>query len=256
MLNDQPASSIKGASVEDRSGTPLGTVEAVFLDDTTGQLSWAVIGNETVVPMAGADLDGSRLRLSVDADTVRSAPPLGGRAHLEPDHLEALRRHYAGVGPDTAGRHAAGTGYGFSGNQAGSAPASPAGSGDAAMTLSEERLAVGMVVAPYSRAVLRIETVSEQVMVPVTVTRQQARIEYLPITSPTTSAGVEPAVGGRTDAQVTPWVTLYGEEPVVEMRQVPLERVRLATTWTHSEQTVTAQLRHEEIALDGEATQR
>ena len=252
MLNDQPASSIKGASVEDRSGTPLGTVDAVFLDDSTGQLSWAVIGDETVVPVAGADLEGHRLRLSVDADTVRSAPPLGGRAHLEPDHLEALRRHYSGT--DTTGRHAAGTGYGFSGNQAGAAPARAAGSGDAAMTLSEERLAVGMAVAPYSRAVLRIETVSEQVMVPVTVTRQQARIEYLPISTPTTSAGLEQTVGGRTDAQATPWVTLYGEEPVVEMRQVPVERVRLATTWTQSEERVTAQLRHEEIALDGEAT--
>ena len=44
------------------------------------------------------------------------------------------------------------------------------------MTRSEEQLQVSTVVEPWTRAVLRIEEVTEEVLVPVTITRQQARV--------------------------------------------------------------------------------
>ena len=263
------AASVKGAPAEDRDGTPLGTVEAVFLDDATGELGWLVVGGDAVVPAAGAREEGGRLRLAVDAALVASAPRLGGRGHLDPQHLEALRAHYA---QDAGGRYGTaqhGTDrhetdrYGTGGYGAGQV--SPSGNVAAdvegtpgAMTLAEERLTVSAERAPFARAVLRIETVTEEVMVPVTVTRQRARIEHLPLTQPTFADGGQdvPGVDVADGGQATPWVTLYGEEPVVEMRRVPVERVRLATNWVSTEEQVSAQLRHEEIALEDDTARR
>ncbi|WP_162393283.1 YsnF/AvaK domain-containing protein [Goekera deserti] len=252
MSVDPAVSSVKGARAEDQFGTPLGTVDAVFLDDATGQLSWVVVGGDAVAPATGAQLEGSSLRLPVDAAAVQTAPRLGGRGHLDADHLAALQDHYRGVG--STGRHAADTGgYGFAGNQAADAGARSL-DGDGAMTLSEERLSVGTEVAPYSRAVLRIETVTEEVMVPVTVTRQVARVEYLPPHHESTGQATAPA--GRVGEQATGWVTLHGEEPVVQTRRVPVERVRLATSWTQEQQQVSGQVRREELALDDDTARR
>ena len=122
---------------------------------------------------------------------------------------------------------------------------------DTAMTRSEEQLQVSTVREPWTRAVLRIEEVTEEVMVPVTITRQQARIEYLPLspgdrTDATVTAG---APGDERSTSTGEWVTLYTEQPAVTLERVPVERVRLRTAWATEETTVTEELRKEQIEL-------
>jgi len=104
---------------------------------------------------------------------------------------------------------------------------------------SEERLTVTTEVVPYARARLRVETTTEEVLVPVTITRQHARLEYVD------AAGAPVAV--PPGPQVSGWVTLHVDEPVVSTRPVPVERVRLVTGWVAGEQQVQAQVAHEEI---------
>lgn len=240
-MTSQPTQpSVIGAIADDRDGTALGTVTAVFLDDVTGEPTWVGLTDglhaapdsadiSLVAPIAGAELSGDRLRLAVPAAAVRSAPRPAGSDRLEPAEEDTLREHYAD------GTTGAGTATGTPGS----------------MTRSEERLTIDSVREPWARAVLRIDTVTEEVMVPVTVTRQRARIEYLPLRATETSAPEPVADEGGADRS-TGWVTLYSDRPVVTVEQAPAERVRLTTSWVTEQQTVTDRLQREEIALDSD----
>jgi stress response protein YsnF len=248
MASDSALPPVIGAIADDRDGTALGTVTAVFLDDVTGEPTWVGLTDGVhaspdggdialIAPIAGARSTGDHLRLAVPAEAVRSAPPTGRTDRLTPAEEETLRRHYTGGG---AARE----------------PDRSRDGADTAMTRSEERLAVSSVREPWTRAVLRVETVTEEIMVPVTVTRQQARIEYLPLRPGERTAGDAPAGTGDREGRSTDWVTLYGERPVVTVERGPVERVRLTTAWVTEEQTVTDRLRREEIALEGDAPTR
>ena len=107
---------------------------------------------------------------------------------------------------------------------------------------SEERLTVTTEVVPYARARLRVETTTEEVLVPVTITRQHARVEYVD--------ALGAPVTGVPDAQASPWVTLHVDEPVVTTRPVAVERVRLVTGWVAGAAQVQAQVAHEEFTTE------
>jgi hypothetical protein len=277
MTSEPVLPPVIGAIADDRHGNPLGTVTAVFVDDVTGQPTWVGLTDglhaapdaadvAIVAPITDAQFGDGRLRLAVSADAVHSAPRPGAPDRLSPAEEVTLREHYAG-GAGRTDTELISTG----GVQAGrtdteridvaDVQAAGAGGGptDTAMTRSEERLTVDTVTEPWTRAVLRIETVTEEVMVPVTITRQQARIEYLPLRATDGSLTGGRADGGLDDgglgapgsrrARASEWVTLYGDQPVVTLERVPVERVRLTTEWVTEEQVVTDRLRHEEIEL-------
>jgi stress response protein YsnF len=99
--------------------------------------------------------------------------------------------------------------------------------------------------------VLRIEEVTEEVMVPVTITRQQARIEYLPLaaTDAARATGDAAEPGAERATSASEWVTLYAEQPSVTLERVPVERVRLSTAWVTEQTVVSEQLRREQVEL-------
>jgi hypothetical protein len=123
--------------------------------------------------------------------------------------------------------------------------------GGSYLTRSEERLTVGTEVVPVRRAVLRIDTTTEEVMVPVTITRQHARLEYIDV-DPATALPVTQDLlpDDRRTGALSAWVTLTVDEPVVTTRPIPIERVRLVTEWITDQQVITADLAHEEITQD------
>ena len=238
MTSDSALPPVIGATVVDREGSALGTVTTVFLDDATQRPTWIGLTRglhgspdevPVVAPIADAEFAEGRLRLAVSADAVRSAPRTSQADRLSPAEETTLGEHY----------RAATTTF-------------PAGAAtDTAMTRTEERLQVSMVVEPWARAVLRIEEVTEELMVPVTITRQQARIEYLPLTA-TDRAGTagEPAEpGADRPTSRTGWVTLYAEQPTVTLTRMPTERVRLSTAWAAEHTTVSEELRREQVEL-------
>ncbi|WP_299952988.1 PRC and DUF2382 domain-containing protein [uncultured Modestobacter sp.] len=237
MASDSALPPVIGAIADDRDGTPLGTVTAVFLDDVTGQPTWVGLTPglhahpdtdevPVIAPVAGVDFTDGRLRLPVSAAAVGAAPRVAQPDRLTPAEETTLRAHYAGTRPS----------------------ASSGTASDGAMTRAEEQLDVATVVEPWTRAVLRIEEVTEEVMVPVTVTRQRARIEHLPLTS-RDSARDAGAPGTQRETSTGGWVTLYADEPVVTVERRPAERVRLATSWVTEQTTVSDQLRKEQVEL-------
>jgi hypothetical protein len=254
MTSEHDLPPVIGATAEDRDGNALGTVSAVFLDDVTGEPTWVGLtdgqhaGPDTadisrVAPIAGADLANGRLRLPVSGEAVARAPRPAATDRLTPEEEVTLREHYAGGTPRGAARDVDAPARGTAG----------------AMTRSEEQLLVDRVVEPWARAVLRVETVTEEVMVPVTVTRQQARIDYLPLRPWERGGTAEDPDGDETrggdeerQERTSGWVTLYTEQPVVTLERVATERVRLATSWVTEQQTVSDRLRREEIALESD----
>ncbi|MCZ2838112.1 YsnF/AvaK domain-containing protein [Modestobacter sp. VKM Ac-2985] len=261
MASDPTPPSVIGAIAHDRDGKPLGTITAVYLDDATQQPTWVGLtpGTHaapdtddvpTIAPVAGSEFADGRLQLAVDSAAVDSAPRPSRGDHLSPDEESALLEHYREPAtpriPTAAPAPAA----------APTTAPTRSGDGVGAMTRAEEQLDVTTVVEPWTRAVLRIEEVSEEVLVPVTITRQRARIEHLPLAHGDREAGPASAPGERQPSRSTGWVTLYAEEPRVSLERVPAERVRLTTSWETEQSTVTEQLRHEEVELTTDDTPR
>jgi len=116
---------------------------------------------------------------------------------------------------------------------------------DPVVTVHEERLDVATRQVLVERVRVRKVIVEEQVMVPVTVRREELRIEREPVApgeevqGATTAAGAEPLE-----------LVLSREEPVVSTRVVPVERVRISTTPVVAERVIEDTLRHEEVEVD------
>jgi stress response protein YsnF len=99
MLTEQELAAAIGSTAYGPDGDKIGTVEHFFVDNRTGQPTWAAVTTglfgtrHSVVPAAEATFADGALRLPVTRDAVKSAPQVGG-AHLDPAEEAALRQHY------------------------------------------------------------------------------------------------------------------------------------------------------------------
>ena len=99
---------------------------------------------------------------------------------------------------------------------------------------------------------LRKYVVTEHVQQTVPLQREEVRLEREPITD----ANVEQAVSGPEISEEEHEVVLHEEEPVVEKRAVPKERVRLDKDAHTEEREVSETLRKEEIDVDDQRRTR
>ena len=116
------------------------------------------------------------------------------------------------------------------------------------MTRSEEELRVGTASRESGRVRLRKYVVTENVEATVPVQREEVRVEREPITDD----NVDRALDGPEISEEEHEVVLHAEEPVVEKRTVPKERVRITTDTVTDEQTVSDQVRKERVETDGD----
>ncbi|MFD1213744.1 DUF2382 domain-containing protein [Arthrobacter sp. GCM10027362] len=270
------------ANVIDSEGNKIGSLGELYLDDRTNEPNWATVKtglfgtSETFVPLDAATVDGDDIRVPYTKDQVKDAPRIDPGGHLSEADEDRLYRHYglAGAGSfntgysGAAGTAAAGT-AGYTGTEdtagttgyegtAGAAGTRTTGydtSGpttDDAMTRSEEQLNVGKETREAGRARLRKYIVSENVTQTVPVSREEVRVEREPITD----ANRDAAMAGPDLSEEEHEVVLHEERPVVEKETVPVERVRLDTETVTDEETVSEQVRKEQIETDGEDTGR
>jgi uncharacterized protein (TIGR02271 family) len=116
------------------------------------------------------------------------------------------------------------------------------------MTRSEEELRVGTAERERGRARLRKYVVTEQVTQTVPVKREEVRLEREPITD----GNVDKALDGPEISEEEHEVVLHEEEPVVEKRTVPKERVRMEKESVADEAQVSEEVRKEQIEADGD----
>jgi uncharacterized protein (TIGR02271 family) len=117
------------------------------------------------------------------------------------------------------------------------------------MTRSEEEVRVGTASRERGRARLRKNVVTEQVQKTVPVTREEVRLEREPITD----ENIDHATSGPEISEAEHEVVLHEEEPVVEKRTVPKERVRLGKETVTEEAEVSEEVRKERIEPEGES---
>jgi len=254
----------------DQQGNKIGSVGQVYLNDQTGQPDWITVNTgmfglrESFAPLAGSSVSGDELVLPFDKTVVKDAPDIADADHLDADEQQNLYSYYSqyvsGLGAGTSG-YAAGNGttntdttttgtdttYAGTGNTRGTEGYDTSGpTTDDAMTRSEEKLRVGTEQVEAGRARLRKYVVTEQQTVQVPVTREEVRVESEAITD----ANRGDALSGADISEEEHEVVLHEERPVVQTEAVPVERVRLGTETVTEDQTVTGQVRKEEIEVD------
>ena len=273
MITEQQIQQVIGTTAVDADGDKLGKVGEIYLDDETGRPEWATVQTglfgtkETFVPLAQADLAGDQLRFPYDKAKVKNAPKIDTDGHLSPQEEQELYRYYglgSGTTTDTTTQTTTGTagtagvagtaGHtdrdrdGIRDDVRGAVGHDTSGpTTDNAMTRSEERLDVGTRSEEVGRARLRKYVVTENVSETVPVSREEVRVEREPITD----ANVGNALDGPAISEEEHEVTLRAERPVVEKEAVPVERIRLDKETVTDQERVSADLRKEEIEVDG-----
>ncbi len=117
---------------------------------------------------------------------------------------------------------------------------------DEAMTRSEQHLQVGVQQVETGRARLRKRIVSETVTETVPVRKERATVVREPITDATVGQALDgPMLSGEEHE-----VVLTDQVPVVAKETVAVERVRLGTETVREQETVSADVRKENIELD------
>jgi uncharacterized protein (TIGR02271 family) len=234
---------LMGTTAVDAEGTKIGSVEQVYLSDQTGEPEWVTVrtgmfGNkQSFAPLQGARLQSGELVLRVTKDLVKGAPNIDDDGHLDEAENDRLYEYYSDyVGP---------TGYETTGGYQETTQDTGRGTDDA-MTRSEERLEVGKEKVPAGRARLRKYIVTENVTQTVPVSREEVRLEREPVTE----ANRGDALQGPDLTESEHEVTLHAEQPVVDKRVEPVERVRLGKETVTEQQQVSEEVRREEIDVE------
>lgn len=245
-----------GRPIADIDGAPYGTLEELFVGRRSGEPEFAfvaVAGKRVAVPLVNARREDDVVVLPLDPDRVRSAPAVQREvSSIPPEAGERVLEFFglAGFPPAPEGPAAA---------AASVAPTTPMppvaeeADDEVEVTVSEEELVVDKASRATERVRVRKEIVEEEVTVTVTLRREELRIEREPISADAAAA----AARGNGDAQLTDGeleFVLFAEEPVVEKRIVPVERIKVARDTVVEHVRLQDQVRKERVEVDETAT--
>jgi uncharacterized protein (TIGR02271 family) len=253
VIDREAALRAHGANVVGQDGDKIGTVQDIYLDHETNEPEWVLVssgmagGRGNFVPLNDATMEGNEIRVPYTKDKVNEAPSVDPDGQLSQQEERELYDYYGRTYSDYTD---VGT---LERERAGRTDYETRGTGtDEAMTRSEEELHVGTEQKEAGRARLRKYVVTEQVQTTVPVQREEVRVEREPITE----ANVDTATSGPDITEAEHEVVLTEEQPVVEKRTVPKERVRLQKDTVTDERQVAEEVRKEQIETEGDAPTR
>ena len=243
----------RGRDIIDSDGDKVGTLEELFRDEDTDQPEWAVVrtgmfGTKlSFVPIQGAEPAGEDVRVPFSKAQIKDAPKIDDSdGQLSQQEEAELYAHYGmeyGERRSDSGLPEGGASNNGTVGRDVSGPTT-----DEAMTRSEEELRVGKADREVGRARLRKYVVTEEVQQTVPVRREEVRVEREPITD----GNVDQALDGPEISEEEHEVVLHEEEPVVEKRTVPKERVRMEKDTVTDEAQISEQVRKEQIESEGD----
>lgn len=234
---------LRGEDVYGNDGDKIGSLEQVYLDNDSGDPEWVSVktgffgSNVSLVPLAGASKTNGTLQVAHDKATVKDAPDVEPDRELSGQEEQRLYEHY-------------GLTYGTDVDRGTTANDTSGRETDSAMTVSGEELQVDKTrdEAAGGRVRLRKHIVTEQQQVNVPVEREVARIEREPVSDANRDAALDGPALSEEDAEIT----LSEEEVQVSKKTVPKERVSLEKDVVTDEQTVTEDVSHEEVEVEGD----
>jgi uncharacterized protein (TIGR02271 family) len=234
--------SYRGQELRSADGEKIGTIEEIYLDTETNAPEWALVNTglfgtkSSFVPIRDARTGDDGVSVPFDKGTVKDAPSVDPDGQLSQREEAELYRHYGLDYSESSSDTGLPEGGAGTGRTTGTGTAGTVGNGEArgrdvsgpttddAMTRSEEELRVGTTERETGRVRLRKYVVEDEVTQTVPVKREKARLEREPITD----ANVDDAMSGPEISEEEHEVVLREEEPVVEKRAVPKERVRMS----------------------------
>ncbi|MDT0353576.1 PRC and DUF2382 domain-containing protein [Pseudonocardia charpentierae] len=266
IANMSDPSSMTGAPVMGGDGQKLGKVDAIYFDNDTDRPEWAAVksglfgSHVSLVPLSQGTWNNGTLTVPFSKDALRTAPHHDPDASISPTDEDELYRHYGisssgydstrGDGVVDSGRtdtvttgrdrHDRADETGIVGRDT-SGPTT-----DDAMTRSEEQLRVGTETREAGRARLRKHVVTEHQQTTVPVSHEEVTLEREPITD----ANRGDAYTGPAISEEEHEVTLHAERPVVDTEAVAVERVQLGKQTVTEQETVSGEVRKEQIDLD------
>ncbi|RPE77626.1 MULTISPECIES: YsnF/AvaK domain-containing protein [unclassified Frondihabitans] len=253
--------------VVDPQGKKIGSIGQIFTDDRTGEPEWVTAhtglfgGGESFVPLSAATVTGSDVQVPYTKDQVKDAPHSDDKdGYLTVEQESALYAHY-GLEDTTTNQADAyndGAVYdqdtttgtaGYTETETGRPTEGHDTSGantDDAMTRSEEQLHVGTRQTEAGRARLKKYIVTEQQSVTVPVSHDEVTITREPITD----ANRGDAMRGGDLTEEEHEVVLHEDKVVVDKDVVAVERIKLGTEEVTEQQTVTEDVRKEQIEFE------
>lgn len=263
MITENNIERIVGHDVYGTDGEKIGRAGQVYLDDESGRPEWVTVHTglfgtrESFIPLMDAEVRDDGLAVPFNKGAVKDAPNVDPEdGHLSREDEAELYRHYGldysdsrvGLPAQDGDTHRHGDSRDLAFDEDGTVGHDTSGpTTDDAMTRSEEQLRVGTTTEETGRARLRKYVVTEQQTVQVPVTREEVRIEREPITE----ANVDSALDGPAISEEEHEVVLHEERPVVDTEAVPVERVRLSKEEVTEQETVSGEVRKEQIDVDG-----
>jgi len=119
MIESQQLDRLPGMNVVGSDGENIGKVDEVYVDDATGEPSFALVNTglfglkSSFVPLDQADITGEDLKVAATKDKVKDAPNMDPDGHLSPEEEDELYRYYGLEAPtahETTGERTAAAG--------------------------------------------------------------------------------------------------------------------------------------------------
>jgi hypothetical protein len=100
MVDVDTIRSWQGRAMVDRDGDRIGEIDAIYVDDQTGEPEWALVNTglfgtrSTFVPIAQATARGDQVQVPYEKQLVKDAPNMDPDGHLSEQEEQELWRHY------------------------------------------------------------------------------------------------------------------------------------------------------------------
>jgi hypothetical protein len=100
MVDVDTVRSWQGRTLVDRDGDRIGDIDAIYVDDQTGEPEWALVNTgffgtrSTFVPIAQATARGDQVQVPYEKQLVKDAPNMDPDGHLSEQEEQELWRHY------------------------------------------------------------------------------------------------------------------------------------------------------------------
>lgn len=238
-----------GYTVIDRDGDKIGSVDCVWAE-TRGRpaclgvkTGWLGFGRtHLVLASRGEVSDASRrIRVPYDLELVKGAPTLDDDQELDESSERMIYSHYGELQGGAGGLESEPM------EPPAMAPlpqpaAAPVRSEDRTIPLHHEELEVGKRRVQAGGVRLRKVIRREVVQQPVELLEEDVVVERIP-------AGEAAGRGGEAFSEEDVFVPLWREEPMVAKREVADEAVRIRTTATARTETVSDELRAEDVEV-------
>ena len=264
---------LQNSTVFATDGDKIGSVGQVYLDDVTNEPTFVTVktglfgARETFVPLQQAQTTADGITVPFEKSFVKDAPNVDADGSLTPEEEQRIYEYYSRE--DSAADHDGDVRRDVVRTDAGAAgvagTAGVAGVADRrdeavvdgdrrdvtdadSVVVKDEHLNVGTERRASGRVRLRKQAYTTTETVEVPVTREEVVVERESV-DPNSA---EARTAGR-DGDVE--VTTYEDTPVVN-KTVDAEKVSLGKRQVQDTETVTEEVRHEDVKVDGDATDR